>query len=178
MNTRTQLVQTVVVSALLGCGPGPVEEDETWMLGMFSHGAVPCDPSWMLYRYEVFEDGRFDIAFVEHGYAFNYRARWEQQGPGRIRVRRDDDIDDSEQHPISPGYAWDITRSRDCNSWGGYFLIRHPIERVNLETGARVAIAAMTPGALCMETNESVCFPPDAHIYWCDGPPPECNEDG
>jgi hypothetical protein len=89
-----------------------------------------------------------------------------------------DGEDSGSSHPISAGYAWEITESHDCASWAGYDLIRHPIERINLESGNRLAIGAMTPGALCMETNESVCFPPDAHIYWCDGPPPECNEDG
>jgi len=103
-------LMTLASVAALSCGPGEVAEDETWMLGSFSAGGMPCSASGIIERYEVYEDGRFEISYVEPGYTRTWKGFWEQQGPGRIRVVRDeaDPGSPNSPHPIEPGEAWEI----------------------------------------------------------------------
>lgn len=179
----TSAIWSVVVGLFLSaCGPGEVEpEPETWMLGTFSGGGIPpaipgCSPSGRVTRYEFHADGQVDItsdSYVSSGsFDYEFKAKWEQHAPGRIRVMRDEEHADVEFYPILKGTEWEITQSSECDPDS---MLWHEIDEIVLADGERYMLDQMTPGALCTSAAEDgQCGVVESGfvVFWCDAAPP------
>jgi len=177
------VLMLAVQTASFGCGPGPVIEDEDWMIGTFSTGGnIPCSVGDSLTRYVVHEVGRFDIILVyANTLELKRQARWEQREPGRIIVMRDESHVNSDPfpYPIRAGTEWEIVRSFECvyaESDEGVNQVFHKTYEIELDTGTRHITGSMTPGAMCITFDEDKCGQwPVARVMWCEGtePPPD-----
>jgi hypothetical protein len=176
-STLTRAVALLGIVAL-GCGPGSVVEDETWMLGTFSSGQMPCDYVGAIHRLHIHEDGQVELLRIEPSFTQSWTARWEQRQPGRIRiVRNEDDPGGNQYNPIQPGWEWEITRGSECELADGYNVVWHDIDAINLESGQRLDMGRMAQGELCPEYDRFNCGDfPAVLVTWCEGsePPPDC----
>ena len=179
--SRSRVLVSVALLGIvaLGCGPGSVVEDETWMLGTFSSGGMPCDFSGRIYRLHIYEEGQVEILEIEPGFTESWTARWEQHEPGRIRIVRDEDDPGGNQfNPIEPGWEWEITRGSECEPADGYDVVWHDIDGVILDTGQRIDMGRMAQGELCPEHDQLNCGDyPAVLVTWCEGsePPADCS---
>ena len=166
MSVNHPIPMLMLALACVGCGPSASTpenppEVESWLLGAFSRQKPPLftmDHTIQRITFNA-DHTAFSQTIVLSDQSSNERLRiWEARSDEEVAVPMNPDETASKEYLVSPG--------EDCNT----------IElRIVSNTDIISDPAPWSRGEVCVREEA-----PDGHssyeLYWCDEPPPECDE--